>query len=189
MDVEFDKASQRPKYRQLRDQFVEKLSPGEKSLAFSRIPSPLKALLRPGLILAGYIAKDSEADPAAILAEAHQLGCQIALPHVTSRAAPMQFLRWTPGGELVSGPFGLQQPDETAEPCYPDMALVPLVAFDALLMRLGQGAGHYDRALSLLDNTLAVGLAWSVQMAPALITDPWDVPLDAVLTEQSWITL
>lgn len=189
MDVEFDKASQRLKYRQLRDAYVEGLADPIKSLAFSRIPSPLKALLKPEMTVAGYIAKDSEADPAAILKEAHGLGCRIALPHVTGRTAPMQFLRWTPGEELVSGPFGLQQPEETAEPCYPAMALVPLVAFDARLMRLGQGAGHYDRALSLLDNTIAVGLAWSVQMAPALITDPWDVPLDAVLTEQSWITL
>jgi 5-formyltetrahydrofolate cyclo-ligase len=56
-------------------------------------------------------------------------------------------------------------------------------------MRLGQGAGHYDRALSLLDQSIAIGLAWSVQNAPALVSDIWDVPLDAVLTEKSWITL
>jgi 5-formyltetrahydrofolate cyclo-ligase len=67
--------------------------------------------------------------------------------------------------------------------------LVPLVAFDSRLMRLGQGAGHYDRALSLLGNAIAIGIAWSVQYAPSLITDPWDIPMDAVLTEKSWITL
>jgi 5-formyltetrahydrofolate cyclo-ligase len=189
VNIEFDKASQRLKYRQLRDEFVQNLGPAEKSLAFSRIPTPLLALLRPGITVAGYIAKDTEADPAAILSQAHHLGCAIALPYVTSRAAPMQFLRWTPGDRLVAGPFGLQQPDENAEPCQPHVALVPLIAFDSRLMRLGQGAGHYDRALSILDGTTAVGLAWSVQMAPALLIDPWDIPLDAVLTEQSWITL
>ena len=189
MDIEFDKASQRLKYRQLRNAFVQNLGSAEKSLAFSRIPSPLLALLRPGITVAGYIAKDTEVDASAILEQAHERGCKIALPHITSRAAPMQFLRWTPGDHLLAGPFGLQQPDEHAEPCKPDVALVPLIAFDSRLMRLGQGAGHYDRALSILDGTTAVGLAWSVQMAPALLTDPWDVPLDAVLTEQSWITL
>ncbi len=189
MDIEFDKASQRLKYRQLRDAFVQNLDDTAKSLAFSRIPSPLLPLLQPGITLAGYIAKDTEADPAAILVQAHEQGCQIALPHVTSRAAPMQFLRWAPGDPLVPGPFGLQQPNENAESCRPDVAIVPLVAFDGRLMRLGQGAGHYDRALSILDGTTAVGLAWSIQMAPALLTDPWDIPLDAVLTEQSWITL
>lgn len=189
MDIEFDKASQRLKYRQLRDEFVLGLGDAEKSVAFSRIPSPLMAFLQPGKILAGYIAKDTEADPSAILTEAHRLGCSIALPHVTGRSAPMRFLRWTPGDTLVPGPFGLLQPAETNEPCQPDVALVPLVAFDGRLMRLGQGAGHYDRALSILESTIAIGLAWSIQMAPALLTDPWDVPLDAVLTEQSWITL
>jgi 5-formyltetrahydrofolate cyclo-ligase len=54
-------------------------------------------------------------------------------------------------------------------------------------MRLGQGAGHYDRALSVLDNCTSIGVAWSVQQANILPTDPWDVPLDAVLTERSWI--
>lgn len=189
MDTEFDKASQRLKYRQLRDSFVYNLDPTASSLAFSRIPSPLLALLKPGITLAGYIAKDTEADPSKILTQAYEHGCKIALPHVTSRAAPMRFLSWTPGDSLVPGPFGLQQPDKDAEPCQPDVAIVPLVAFDSRLMRLGQGAGHYDRALSILVNTISVGLAWSIQMAPALLTDPWDVPLDAILTEQSWITL
>jgi 5-formyltetrahydrofolate cyclo-ligase len=189
VDIEFDKASQRLKYRQLRDEFVAGLSEATTSLAFSRIPSPLMALLGPGKILAGYIAKDSEADPSSILSEAHRMGCEIALPHVTGRSAPMRFLRWTPGNPLIPGPFGLEQPPSDAKTCNPDVALVPLVAFDGRLMRLGQGAGHYDRALSILGNTTAVGLAWSVQMAPALIIDPWDIPLDAVLTEQSWITL
>lgn len=189
MDIEFDKASQRLKYRQLRDEFVQGLSEPEKSLAFSRIPSPLMGLLKPGMVVAGYIAKDSEADPMALLSAAHEAGCEIALPHVTGKSAPMQFLRWSPGDTLVHGPFGLLQPPENATSCQPDIALVPLVAFDSRLMRLGQGAGHYDRALSILDNTLAIGIAWSVQMAPALLTDPWDVPMNAVLTEQSWISL
>lgn len=188
VDIELDKASQRLKYRQLRDEFVKNLNTADRALAFSRVPSPLRTFLKPGTTLAGYIATGSEADPSALLREAHALGCSLALPHVTSRAAPMQFLRWQLADELVAGPFGLSQPAETAEPCKPDVALVPLVAFDARLMRLGQGAGHYDRALSLLDDVVAIGLAWSVQMAPALPCDPWDIPLDAVLTEQSWIT-
>jgi 5-formyltetrahydrofolate cyclo-ligase len=188
VDIEFDKASQRLKYRQSRDEFVKNLNPADRSLAFSRIPSPLKALLKPGDTVAGYIATGSEVDPSALLREVEALGCRLALPHVTSRVAPMRFLRWQHGDALVDGPFGLSQPAETAEQCDPDIALVPLVAFDARLIRLGQGAGHYDRALSLLDKVTAIGLAWSVQMAPALLCDPWDIPLDAVLTEQSWIT-
>jgi 5-formyltetrahydrofolate cyclo-ligase len=187
--IEFDKMALRQIYRQLRNDFVAGLGEREKSIAFSRIPSPMASLFTPGKLIAGYIAKDTEADPAALLITAHEMGCLIALPYVTSRTAPMRFLRWIPGDQLEAGPFGLMQPPSDAEICSPDIVLVPLLAFDSRLMRLGQGAGHYDRALSVLGDAIAIGIAWSVQLAPSLITDPWDIPMDAVLTEKSWMTL
>ena len=189
MHSEYDKQSQRLEYRNMRDRFVDALSSRDRAMAFSKIPTPLAKDLVPGKTVAGYVAIGSEVNPAALLEQAHSLGCSIALPHVTSKIAPMRFLRWTPGDDLVPGPFGLQQPSEHAPQCTPDIILTPLVAFDDRLMRIGQGAGHYDRALSLLNHSIAVGLAWSVQHAPALASDIWDVPLDAVLTEKSWITL
>jgi len=186
---EFNKRSQRLQYRDLRDQFVGALSAQDRALAFSKIPSPLGKLLQPGKIVAGYVAIGSEVDPSALLAQAHALGSEIALPHVTSKIAPMRFLRWSPGDDLMPGPFGLLQPTENCRECEPDVILTPLVAFDDQLMRLGQGAGHYDRALSMLNHSVAIGLAWSVQRAPAIASDIWDMPLNAVLTETSWITL
>ena len=189
LQPDFDKQSQRLEFRKKRNQFVDALSSQDRALAFSKIPSPLAQFLLPGKIVAGYIAIGSEVNPAALLAQAHKMGCDIALPHVTSKTAPMRFLRWTPGDALVPGPFGLQQPVDDAPLCTPDIVLAPLVAFDDRLMRLGQGAGHYDRALSLLDHAVAIGLAWSVQHAPALASDSWDMPLDAILTEKSWMTL
>jgi 5-formyltetrahydrofolate cyclo-ligase len=182
------KSNLRLKFKAKRDGFVAALSEGELALAFSRLPSPLAALCTPGKVVAGYIAIGSEADASKLLAAAGAQGCTLALPHVTGRVAPMRFLQWSSGDALESGPFGLMQPRETAAVVVPDIALVPLVAFDERLMRLGQGAGHYDRALSVLDNCIAVGVAWSVQQADALPADPWDVPVDAVLTEKSWIS-
>ncbi len=38
-----------------------------------------------------------------------------------------------------------------------------------------------------MENAIAIGVAWSVQEAALLVADPWDVPLDAVLTEKEWI--
>ena len=188
-NVETDKATMRRLFRQKRDEFMRDLREEDCAIAFSQIPSPMVAYLQPKKIVAGYIAKDSEADPATILHKAHELVCVTALPHVTSKIAPMRFLRWSPGDPLEQGPFGLMQPASGAENVIPDVVLVPLVAFDSRLMRLGQGAGHYDRALSLLAESIAIGIAWSVQHVPALETDPWDIPMDAVLTEKSWMTL
>lgn len=189
MDMIDVKKAQRAKFRKLRDEYVGQLSDNDRSLSFSRIPGLLNQHLKPGVVLAGYVALGSEADPTRLLVQAHEQGCVIALPHVVSKASPMRFLRWSPGDRLIEGPFGLMQPDAQAETLRPDILLVPLVAFDDQLMRLGQGAGHYDRALSLLENSFAVGLAWSIQHAQALPHDPWDMPLDAVLTEKSWISL
>jgi 5-formyltetrahydrofolate cyclo-ligase len=181
------KSELRAQYRQARADFVDALTDAERAIAFSAAPAPLKALFQRGRTVAAYVPVGSEADPHALLQQAAEAGCETALPHVTSRAAPMQFLRWSMGAALEDGPFGLRQPPATAEPCRPDVILVPLVAFDSRLMRLGQGAGHYDRALSLLDQAYTVGIAWSVQQAPALPADPWDIPLNAILTEKAWI--
>ena len=187
--METDKATMRRQYRQMRDEFVAALSPQDRSVSFSKAPSPLAQFLQLGKIVSGYIAKDSEADPSALLLAAYARGCITALPLVTSRASPMQFLRWLPGDPLEAGPFGLMQPRATADVVVPDVVLVPLVAFDSRLMRLGQGAGHYDRALSLLDNSIAIGIGWSIQHAPAIAADPWDVPMNAILTEKSWMII
>ncbi len=187
--METDKATMRRHYRQKRDEFVGALSAQDLAISFSQVPTPLAVYLQPGTIVAGYKAMDSEADPSALLLAAHSRGCSIALPHVTSRSAPMQFLSWSPGDPFEDGPFGLLQPRADAPPVSPDVVLVPLVAFDSRLMRLGQGAGHYDRALSVLEKTIAIGIGWSIQHAPAIAADPWDVPMDAVLTEKSWMTI
>jgi 5-formyltetrahydrofolate cyclo-ligase len=181
------KSELRAQYRQARADFVDALTDAERAIAFSAAPAPLKAHFQRGRTIAAYVPVGSEADPRSLLQQAAGAGCETALPHVTSRAAPMQFLRWSMGDALEDGPFGLKQPSSTAEPCRPDVILVPLVAFDSRLMRLGQGAGHYDRALSLLDQAYTVGIAWSVQQAPALPADPWDIPLNAILTEKAWI--
>ena len=186
---DYDKQAQRLKYRNIRDQFVASMSPQDRALAFSKIPSPLAKYLQPGKIVAGYVAIGSEVNPAALMTQANALGCDMALPHVTRRSSPMRFLRWKQGDHLVAGPFGILQPVENAPECRPDVVLTPLTAYDDRLMRLGQGAGYYDRTLSLLDHAIKVGLAWSIQRAPVLATDIWDVPMDAILTEQSWITL
>ena len=175
-------------YRRKRDEFVAALSPQEAKIAFSVAPSPLKSLFTAGRTVAAYVALGSEADPFALLRAAHDAGCRTALPHVTSKASPMQFLSWSPGEPLETGPFGLIQPLASNAAVAPDIVLAPLVAFDNRLARLGQGAGHYDRALSILSGVTVVGVAWSVQKTDFVPTDPWDIPLDYILTEKEWMT-
>ncbi|MCF6194412.1 MAG: 5-formyltetrahydrofolate cyclo-ligase [Kangiellaceae bacterium] len=69
-----------------------------------------------------------------------------------------------------------------------DLVLFPLVAFDAEGNRLGMGGGYYDATFSHLRSSdtrpTFVGLAWESQMVEELPSDPWDLPLDGVCTEQ-----
>jgi 5-formyltetrahydrofolate cyclo-ligase len=183
-----DKSEMRRSFRLKRDNFEAQLTSQDRERAFSVPPTPLRNLFTPGKTVAAYIPIGSEADPSALLQFAADAGCLTALPYIASRAAPMQFLSWSPGQPLETGIFGLQQPQNSRGVLVPDIVLAPLVAFDRDLARLGQGAGHYDRALCLLDDVIAIGIAWSVQEAQMIPADPWDIPLDAILTEREWIS-
>ena len=145
--------------------------------------------LRPGLIVASYRPIGGEADPAPLERAAMAAGCVLALPRVVHRATPMRFLAWSPDLPLETGPLGLEQPPADAPELAPDIILTPLVAFDRAGGRLGQGAGYYDRAFTLHPDCWRVGVAWSIQEAPRIPVDPWDVPLHAVATEKEWITV
>jgi 5-formyltetrahydrofolate cyclo-ligase len=127
-----------------------------------------------------YEPLGGEPDPASI---------PIGLPKVTSRPALTDedlivFRHWRMGDPQVPSPWGGSQPPETSPIVHPDIVFVPLVAFDSKMNRLGQGGGHYDRYLSLHENALRVGIAWDAQRVDALPVRAWDMPLDAVITEQ-----
>lgn len=177
-----DKRAIRRATRAARDAFVASAAP------VIVVPDAFCALLRPGLVVASYVAIGSEADPAPLARAAADAGCRLALPHVVSREAPLAFLAWHDALPLIAGPFGLMQPPADGDTVTPDIVLAPLVAFDRALNRIGQGAGHYDRAFAVVPDAARIGVAWSIQKVDAIEADPWDRPLDAIVTEKGWIT-
>jgi 5-formyltetrahydrofolate cyclo-ligase len=98
----------------------------------------------------------------------------------------MTFRRWSPGDPLMISSWGGQQPPETADTVLPDLIIVPLLGFDAALNRLGQGGGHYDRYLAANPHAARIGLAWEGQRMDSIIAQPWDVPMDAIVTETNF---
>ncbi|NNM76562.1 5-formyltetrahydrofolate cyclo-ligase [Sphingomonas sp. ID1715] len=188
MEPEELKPRLRAELRARRDAFVAGLDAGGRAFAFRRAPTPLQALFASARVVAGYVAVGSEADPTALLEQAHAQGATVALAYVERRSVPMRFLAWRPGDPLVTGYFGLAQPDPShATEVEPDLFLAPLLGFDRRLHRLGQGAAFYDRAFARFPDAIRVGMGWSVQELPAVPDDPWDMPLHAVLTEREWI--
>nr|WP_294816123.1 5-formyltetrahydrofolate cyclo-ligase [uncultured Sphingomonas sp.] len=176
-----DKPALRAKLRADRDQFA-----AESSTAILA-PEAFVEKLRARATVASYCAVGSEADPSQLAAAAAAAGCRLALPFVADRATPIRFLAWQLGEPLVEGPFNLRQPDPASPEVAPDLILTPLLGFDRRLNRLGQGAGHYDRAFARYESAWRVGVAWSVQEVPAIPADIWDVPLHAIITEEGML--
>ncbi|HEX8454679.1 MAG TPA: 5-formyltetrahydrofolate cyclo-ligase [Longimicrobium sp.] len=93
---------------------------------------------------------------------------------------------------LRIGAYGIREPDPERCARVPveavDAVLVPGLAWDRRGARLGRGAGYYDRLFALPEwRGFRCGVFFSAQEFPALPTDPWDVPLQAVVTERvSW---
>lgn len=143
--------------------------------------------MRSDACIAGYAAIGSEADPAELLARASAKGHVCALPRVVRKAEPLAFLRWKPGDALIAGAHGTREPNVGAPECWPDIVLVPLLAFDRVGRRIGYGGGYYDRTLAVLrqqkSGVVAVGIAFSAQEADELPEEEFDARLDWIVTE------
>lgn len=136
--------------------------------------------------VAGYAAFRDEPDIASLLGRLGQ-SRTTGLPFMDEGSEIMAFRVWSAGDTLERSPFGFRQPLTDSPLLIPEAILVPVVGYDRALNRIGHGKGHYDRALLQLPRSLKIGIAWSVQEVDAVPADPWDVPLDAVLTEREWI--
>lgn len=156
-----------------------------RGLLFNMPPRPLLPKIEAGAVIGLYHAAEFEAPTGAYARFFHEAGHQIALPHFADEASAMEFREYTdPHGEtdLEPGPFGLVQPSGDSNLISPDVVFVPLLGFTQRLERLGQGGGHYDRWLEAHPGTLAIGLAWDVQLCEELPVEPHDMKLSGVIT-------
>jgi 5-formyltetrahydrofolate cyclo-ligase len=147
----------------------------------------LLKVVRTATCVGGYVPSASEANVMPLLETLAREGVSLALPCLEDQSVIMMFRQWIKGDALIKQKPGFFQPLSGAMVAIPDVILLPLVGFDRKMNRLGQGAGHYDRLLATLPDALRIGIAWSVQEVDALPTDPWDIALDAVVTEKEWI--
>ena len=119
-------------------------------------------------------------------------GFCVTLPVMHKVRQPLVFRAFTPGDDLVKGPFGLSEPSDDKPAYDPDIVFSPLAAFDRRGFRLGYGGGIYDATLSTLrakKAVIAVGVAYSCQEADHVPIEPHDQRLDAVMTEQETLRI
>jgi len=137
-----------------------------------------------GHVVSAYLPIRSEADPLPAMAALAERN-RVCVPVIAGRGRPLSFREWRPGCRLVEGPFRVMIPEAGAV-LAPDTLIVPLLAFDADLYRLGYGGGFYDRTLAALragGPVHAIGFAYAAQETADLPLEPTDQPLDEIVTE------
>jgi len=153
---------------------------------------------KPGAVVSGVWPLYGELDLRPLMQALHARGHAIVLPVTPPRGQKLTFLRWRSGDALVRERFGTLRPlgpadgstDEhrAGEALVPDFLLVPLLAFDRRLHRLGYGGGYYDRTLAALPpGRFALGCGFAAQEMDVVPAGLYDVALDAVATERGVI--
>jgi len=141
-------------------------------------------------IVSCFMPIGNEINPIPLMRNLAALGAQLALPAIAGRGKPLTMRAFAFGQRLVAGTWGIREPDPEAPEVFPDVLLVPLLAFDRTGHRIGYGAGYYDLTIAALRARKAVtacGLAFAAQEIANVPTTPRDVRLDLVLTEREVI--
>lgn len=104
------------------------------------------------------------------------------------------FMPYNKESKMCSNRYGIKEvnemPNHAIKVSELDVVLLPLVAFDRTGNRLGMGGGFYDATFAHLKSKsskpLFIGLAYQFQLVEELPSDPWDLPLDGVCTEENF---
>jgi 5-formyltetrahydrofolate cyclo-ligase len=145
-----------------------------------------------GMVVSGYTPVKGEISPLPLLRLCADAGAALALPVVVGRGHPLVMRAWAFGAPLASGVWGIREPPPQAPEVFPDVLIVPLLAFDRRGHRIGYGAGYYDMTLTRLRTMkpiAAIGIAFAAQEVEKIPTTPRDARLDLVLTERETIDL
>jgi 5-formyltetrahydrofolate cyclo-ligase len=153
--------------------------------------------------IAFYDPDAGELAPTLLLNAAVSMGKHCFLPRLkpaisTANRHQLWFFEYGPGDPLCLNRYGIPEPiprfAKRAPAATLDLILLPLVAFDARGHRLGMGKGYYDRTFSFIEAGVAwhrptlMGLAHECQRAERLDANPWDVRMNAIVTDQEIYT-
>lgn len=99
----------------------------------------------------------------------------------------MDFHLYSPDVPLAPNTLGIFEPAPITPVTPPNeikFLLIPLIAFDQMGIRLGQGGGYYDRFLPLSPKSVRIGLAYDLQQSEeALPKEDHDQALALIFTE------
>lgn len=191
-----EKSRAREEYRRLRRELAPAAPLAAGQALAGHALAAIPDLVPSGSTVAGYLSAGREPGTAPLLTGLHDLGYDVVVP-VCEPDRRLLWCHWRPGTPLVPGLF--PSVPEPAGPRLPpsdlpglNLVLVPALAVDRAGVRMGKGGGYYDRFLADLraagNPAPAVGVVYDHEFAPAgrWPADPFDQPMDAVLTPSGW---
>ena len=148
--------------------------------------------------IAFYLTNDGEMDLSLLIEHAWQSGKHCYLPVLAEpNTQRLWFIPFTKETKLKPNRFGIPEPIHSnstrlRKTLSLDLILLPLVAFDEQGNRMGMGGGFYDRTLAFLRQRQhwhkpnLLGVAYEFQKQEKLVTNPWDIPIQAIATEKDF---
>lgn len=138
-------------------------------------------------ILLCYASLDDEIKTDSIIEKALNDGKKVFLPVCKNKDGEMDFYQILSLDELVSGFFGVREPDtvrckikfDNEHDSEKAVCVVPGLAFDRKGFRLGYGKGYYDRFLSKYCG-VSVGFCYSELLLDSVPTDIYDKKVDYI---------
>ncbi|RDI46525.1 5-formyltetrahydrofolate cyclo-ligase [Aquicella lusitana] len=155
-----------------------------------------QAVFKQSQHIACYLAFHHEFETMPLIESIWQAQKYCYLPVLAEeKETPLRFALYQPGDTLRPNRYGIPEPDNLSGIITPErleIVITPLIAFDVHGHRLGTGGGYYDRTFAfihtqLTDKPFIVGVGYAVQQAERLPSDPWDVTVDAIMTEEKWL--
>tara|TARA_B100001123_G_scaffold443754_1_gene590617 strand:- start:1601 stop:2170 length:570 start_codon:yes stop_codon:yes gene_type:complete len=142
------------------------------------------------IVIAGYYPSNYEVNILTFLQSANKKNFKIVLPIIKS-SNNMCFKIWNFKEPLQINKFGIPEPKSSKKEIIPDFIIVPLVAFDKHLNRIGYGKGFYDKSLKKIQRAkkkiVSIGVAYSFQKSNIIPVNKHDFKLDYIFTEQGII--
>jgi 5-formyltetrahydrofolate cyclo-ligase len=141
--------------------------------------------LQSAQVLYSYVAFGREPSTNGILSTLLQAGKTVLTPGVNHRTDPPDRL-YQAAFQRTSDVTSPVVPGDTADVTAHDVDifLVPGIVWDQRGYRIGFGGGFFDRLLAQRKaDSLAIGLGFQFQVLPELLIDPWDMPVDRLVTE------
>ena len=152
---------------------------------FRSIIKILKKRKQKKKIIGGYYPYNHEVNVMPLLEKFEKSNYIISLPKI-GKNSNMNFFVWSTNDPLNINEYGIPEPI-TNRMIFPDVLLVPLVAYDKNFNRVGYGGGFYDRYIKRtkkIKNILTIGLAFSYQKVKKIPIEKNDVKLDFIITEK-----